>query len=172
MSVMPVHSWRRTACACHNPYCFVPTSVHPLCCHVGGVIHGHATPHLPPGCHGSRAWALAGLITTSRLCGVIGVVAVSAWHHRIVVGGVLLGVAHCSPAHRNVISILKLKEKKTHQWDQEVTSPNPVGHLIGPPCRHFHRLDLMAVVPVIAVPCKPLVSSQFPCMCSQFRNTH
>jgi hypothetical protein len=113
----------------------------------------------------------------------LGVVAVvlssSARHRRVVVLGVLLGVGHCSTARRNVVSILKIeREKKTHRWDQEVTSPSPVGHLVGPPHRHFRRrchLDPTAVVPVVAVPREPLMSSQFPFLFrtrSLFGNTH
>ena len=72
------------------------------------------------------------IMLVPRSHGVVGVVAVvlysSARHRRVVVVGVLLGVGHCSPARRNVASILKIaREKKNYQWDQdsEVTSPGP-----------------------------------------------
>jgi len=83
---------------------------------------------------------------------------------------VLLGLGHTIVLLVEMsLVFLKLKKKKNHKWDQEVTSPSPVGgRLIGPLHHHFHcccRLDpdlVVAVVPVVVVPCKPLMSLQFP----------
>jgi hypothetical protein len=134
MSVTAVCSWRQTAC--HNPFCFIPTSVHLLCCHVGSVICRCATPHLPSGlswesCLGSCWSHHCPLLTWSHwghCCGVV-FVCLALLHcscrcasgHR----------SHCSPTHRNVVNILKIeREKKTHKWDQEVTSPSCKGNLM------------------------------------------
>ena len=94
----------------------------------------------------------------------------SARRRRFVGVGVLLGVGHTIVLLVEMsLVFLKLKKKKNHKWDQEVTSPGPVGgHLVGPPRCHFRhrcRLDpdlVGAVIPVVAVPREPLASSQFP----------
>jgi hypothetical protein len=93
----------------------------------------------------------------------------------VVVAGVLLG------AGRTVVLLIKtslvfyrLNKKRTQKWDREVTSPGPVG---GPPrprsrrCCHLGPVLVVAVVPVVAVPREPLMSSWFPflfCTCSLF----
>jgi len=108
--------------ACHNPFCFIPTSLSSSLAAMQVVPFmgvPHPTYHL--GCHGSHAWALAGPITTPCSCGIVGVIAVvsslSAQHHSHCGCRCASGCrSHCSPAHRNIISILKIEREKIHKW--------------------------------------------------------
>jgi hypothetical protein len=130
---------------------------------------GHAAPY-HPGCHGSRAWAHHHPLLAWSCWGRAVVLSSSAQRRRFVGVGVLLGIGHTIVLLIEMVLVfLKLKQKKNHKWDREVTSPSPVGgHLVGHLCRRFRhrcRLDpdlVVAVVPVVAVPREPLVSSQFP----------
>jgi hypothetical protein len=139
----------------------------------------------PPTTRAIVGFLLSGPVTAPCSRRVVGVIAaVLSWSAQRCGCRCASGCkSHCSPAHKNIVSILKkLNEKITHKCDQEVTSPGTIsGLLISPPrplshpCCHLGPILVVAVIPVIAVPPEPLMLSWFPfpfCECSPFVHNH
>jgi len=121
------------------------------------------------------AWAL---LTTPCSCSVMGVIAVvlvlSAWCHLCCGCWCASGCrSYCNPAHRNIISVLKIKrEKNNYERDQEVISLGPIaGFLIGTPVGIIPGADWL----LLSLPSPPLSyfgGGSCSCYCSASQAPH